>query len=621
MKFLCPFPRHATLLALLFLAVAHTAVSQDAGTKFRLAQTFEQTGDYERAARLYRELLEADPKSVPLFEGLQRVLIQLKRYDEVILLVQKRLASAPGDLNLRTTLAGIYQRSGREQEAQDEWDRAIALNPANPNSYRIVASSMMELRLLDRAVEIYRRGQKACGDSVLFALELAQLQSVMMDYTGASRELLRWLQRNPSQMAFVQGRMAAFVGKPDGRKAAMAVVGEALRDHEEVHFDELLAWLHLEGKEFGEAFELERRIDELTHARGSALLQFAHQAQKAGALEIAIRAYQEAMAVPVEKLSEAQFGYAGALAQLAGESDTLSQPLGAPWETQREAHPGYQDAIAAYQAVIRNFPHSQYSARSYYQIGVIQLERLFDLDGALRSFQKVGEEAGSVSAIRYAVALKVGIIDVARGDTAQAFQEFARVARAPDAIPDQSDEALFHCAELDFYAGRFERAISELDSISINLKADEANDAIALRAFLEENRTSAPAALRLYGRAEFLARQHKNSEAIAVLQQVVQEYPTSLLVDDALMRIGTLQRGAGMFNDALATYARLLTQFKEQSILLDRAQFAIAETWQFGLHEKSRAIQEYEQLLAEYPRSLFAGIARKRIRMLRGDAL
>jgi tetratricopeptide (TPR) repeat protein len=612
-----------SVILLGFLTGTGQSQIQDSATKFRLAQTFEMSGDFERAGELYGELYRKEPGNYVFFDGWQRMLVQLKRYDEAIILVRARLEGNPADLNLRSMLAGIYQRGGREQQAREEWDRAIAMNPANANAYRIIASSMIEYRLLEKAGEVYRRGRAALNDPLLFALELAQLESVMMDYTGAATELISWLRKNPAQVAFVQNRLASFVTKPDGRRAAIAVVERSLHEQDDVHLYEILGWLYLEGKEFDLAFAAYRSIDELTHAQGGALLQFAERVLKERAFDVAAHAFQEAIRAPLSpnKIPAARYGYANALREIATHGDTLSRAVSSPSQGHPEAQSKFGEAISAYQAIIREFPHSEFSAKALYQIGMIQFESLFDLNGALTSFQKVEEEAGSLGVIRFDVALKRGVVYTARGDTARAREQFAAVAGVLSALPDQNDEANFRLAELDFFAGRVEDAITRLDSIIVNTKADYANDALRLQAFLQENASTAKAALAEYGRAELLARQKKNTEAVALLEEVVRQYPGSLLIDDALMRIAGLQNAAGLYPEAIVTYTRLLTEFQGNSIALDRARFGLGEVYEFGLHDSSKAIVEYERLLADHPRSVFVGIARKRIRLLRGDPL
>ena len=76
-----------------------------------------------------------------------------------------------------------------------------------------------------------------------------------------------------------------------------------------------------------------------------------------------------------------------------------------------------------------------------------------------------------------------------------------------------------------------------------------------------------------------------------------------------------------MFQEAVATYDRLLVEMREQSRMPDRALFRKAEVQQFGLQRLSDAAGTYERLLVEFPNSVLANAARQRIRFLRGETL
>ena len=609
--------------AILLLGVSSSLCQTlDADTKFRLAQGLERAGELERAAQMYGELYLRNPSSPVLFDALQRVLVQLKHYDDAIALVRDRLSANPSDVALRGALGSVEYKAGREQEAYQEWDSILADNPKNVNVYRMLAGEMIENRLLDRAAEVYHRGRAASGDSSLFCLELAQLLVASMDYSGATNEYLRWLDRNPAQTGFVQNRMAAFSAKPDGRAAAIQAVQEALHEREDARRYELLGWLYLEGNEFDRAFTVYRTLDKLANRQGGALYEFAERAYKAGAFEVAARAYQEAIDAPMPKarIPYAMYGYATSLKDLGLQSDSVRGPFMNLAAQGQESTPVLDRAIAAFREIIGAFPHTEFSAKSWYQIGTLESDRFNALDGALASLGRAEQELQGVNVIRQQILLKIGEILILKGDTARAAQRFKNVAADPGATPDQIDEANFRLAELDYFVAHFDAAADRLASISLNLTANYANDALELEAFLTENRSSVPAALQEYAHASFLARQRKNSEAISVFRHVADTYPTAPLADDALMSAAMLLAKSGMFNDAVVLYGRVLTQFKEHGTLLDRAEFRIGEIYQYGLRDVPKALEAYEKLLVDFPRSIFAEESRNRIRQLRGEA-
>lgn len=612
-------------IRILFLLFAFWGISraQPQDLKFRLAQSYEQAGNFETAARLYEELLAKDQSNYVYFGSVHRMYLQLKRYDDAIALVQRRLVLTPGDLPTRASLASVYYKAGREEEAYAEWEKTIAAEPANPGVYRLVAQSMIENRLLDKTAELYRRARVACNDPNLFTLDLAQLLVTSMDYAGASTEFLSWLRQNPTQLGFVQGRIATFSNKAEGRSAAIEAVRNELRRSNDSKLYELLGWVYLEGKDYTNGFDAYRKLDNLTNAQGGQIYAFAERAFKERAFDVAAKAYLEAIKVPIApaKLPYAKYGYANTLKEMSALADTMRGVVTTGQVPATESQPQYVGAVAYFREIINEYPHSEFSAKSYYQIGTIQFERFFDLDGALASFESVEREFPGQNIIHYDVALKIGEVLTSRGDTARATAKYRFVAAAINATPDQHDEANYRLAELEYFGGKFQDAIQRLGDITMNLKADYANDALQLLSFLQENKTTGEAALAQFARAGFLAEQRRNTEAIPLFLNLIEKYPQALLIDDALMKVAALQTQARLYADAIKSYERLLSQFKENSIILDKAQFNIGEIYQFGVSDKTSAIMAYEKLLVDFPQSILVTTARKRIRELRGDSL
>ncbi len=615
---------YCCLLLLLSAAAATRSQTPDTQAKFRLAQGLEQAGELERAAEIYRELLNGDPQNYVVFDGLHRTLMSLKQYDAAIAIIKSRMTSFPADIPLHAMLGTAFYRAGREPEAMDIWNRTLTLNSANGQAYRVVAAVLIENRLLDRAAEVYRRGRRASDDPALFSIELAQLLSASMDYAGATAEYLRWLSQNPAQIGFVQNRMATYSWKEDGRAAAIATVRETLSTKpDDLRLHELLGWLYLEGKDFSQASGVYRTIDKLTRANGVAILGFADRVFRERAFDVAASAYREALLypLPAQQLVQARYGAACAAKELQISMDS-SQGFTVPGiRPSSESRTRYAGAMAAFSAIVEEYPNTEYSAKSLYQIGMIQLHQYYDLDQAMRSLNRVLAEPAAPPSLRTDIRLRLGEILIARADTVGAAGEFNAVVALPSATPDQHDEARLRLAELALFNGRSSDAITILDSISVNSQHDFANDALDLQVLLEENATAAPAALAIYGRAEFLARQRKNTEAIGLLLDLITRFPLAPIAEDALLRVGALYAEAGMFAEAVSAYDRLLTEMRENVRLPDRALFRKAELLQFGLHRSTEALVTYERLLVEFPTSVLANEARQRIRRLRGDTL
>ena len=84
-------------LTLCALTASSSGQQVDVVARLRLAQSFEQTGEWDRAATLYESLLESSPQNFVVLEGLRRAYTELKQYDKAMDLVRRQLLGNPAD--------------------------------------------------------------------------------------------------------------------------------------------------------------------------------------------------------------------------------------------------------------------------------------------------------------------------------------------------------------------------------------------------------------------------------------------------------------------------------------------------------------------------------------------
>lgn len=596
--------------------------------KLRLAQQYEQSGEWERSVSQYEELYKTDPANYVYFDGLRRGYAQLRLYDKAIALIDRRLETNPFDVVLLASLGGLYYDSGSDRKADSLWNIIIKLDPKNVGLYRVVAAQMMEHRLYERAVAMYKTGRTVTGNEIVFADELASLYFALQQYGNATAEFIKILRITPQQLPYVQSRITAFTIKDQGLRAAREVTREEVnRTPETVVLRQLYAWLAMEGKDYPSALEEYRIIDKLSRAGGAELFTFARRASQEGVYSVAARAFQEIVEKNISPalVPQARFGYAHALEDLSAESDTAKTIVGsnqnvqrpAPLATVAETQKSIQGVLQLFEAIIRDYPVSDLASQSYYRIGLIRMNRLFDLDGALDAFEQV-KKSGPLSQTTYEASLRIAEVHLGKNDLAASRKECERLLRIP--VPSYQQQAQFSIAELDYFEGQFDSCLARLRSLSTNLASDLSNDVLLLQYFIEENRSSNSAALAEFAKADLVKRQLKYSESLGRFNEIVRQYPNTLLIDDATMKIAELRLLLNQPNDALASLEHIVKDMPE-SILKDRAQMRIGEVFEFVLRDKTKAIEAYELLLVKYPNSLYTEEARKRIRLLRGDAI
>jgi tetratricopeptide (TPR) repeat protein len=624
------FPFRIATLLLVGVSVFNPIRAQDsdAAMKLRLAQSFEQAGEWEQAVALYEGLYRSSPANYVFFDGLRRGYTQLRAYDKAINLVERQLTLEKNDIGLLASLGGLFYESGAEQKADSVWNRVIQIDPKNIGLYRVVASQMMEHRLFDRAIDVYQKGRSATGNEDAFTDELATLYTVLQQYSAASTEFIKLLKATPQQLPFIENRIASFTIRGEGLRAATDVTqAELKKDPEDITLHKLFAWLSIEGKYYETALHEYILIDHLSQASGAELLGFAGRASQDKSYKVAADAFRSVIDLSRNPaiLAQARLGYAQAMENASTQSDSsivlnAAEPgseAGVPSGRVSETEKNFQGVVRLYEAVIKDYPNSEYAAQSLYRIGIIRMQRFFDLNGALDAFRQAKNITHSPEVANDA-SLRSAEVFVARNDLVSARKEYQALARSPLAVYQQ--RAQFSIAELDYFEGNADTALAELKPLTANLHSDLTNDALMLQYFILENRTSNPAALRAYAKADLLMRQQKYSEAFAQFNEVVQTFPTTLLVDDATMKIGELLLLLDRPNDALVTFRHIVDDMPE-SILRDKAQMKIAETYQGVLKDKAKATAAYEQILSKFPNSLYLEEARKRIRQLRGDSI
>lgn len=605
------------------LLLVPAAFGQDSNIQFRLAQELEQKGDYEHAVQVYEQLFAKDSTNYVFFDALRRGYLNLKRYDDAVHLIENCLAAAGSDLNLKAMLGEAYYRAGEEERAFAKWGEALALDPRNPQVYRFIANSMMQNRLFDRAVDVYLRGRKSCGDASLFSVELANLYAIVMNFAQATREYLGMVEQNNSQLNYVESRISTYSGRPDGLAAAISVVEEELKSkHEVLWLWRLLAWLYMEGKQFDRAYSVYLTIDQLSNARGSELFAFADRAFREKAYLTSYRAFRKLLDKHPENERRlyAQFGLARSMEELSRVlADSIESPDSLTFAA-NEPKPSFQQAVDLYERVAAEQPRSAVAAQALLRVGLIRYQRLFDLDGALEALQR-GEQAAPGTPTNFDIRMRVGEVWVAKGDLDRAEEAWRRLGERAALSPELRQEIEFDLAQLDYYRGQFDAAEEKLDAFVQQPQLDFTNDALMLQSLIKENRVPDDSALKLYARAEFNERQRKYSEAVGLLEEIPKDFPSSPLRDEALMKIAALQSSMKNYGEAVATYRRVTTDFGNDSAAVDRARLEIAEIYQFHLRDSRKAIEAYETLLEKNPNSIYADRARKRIRQLRGDEI
>jgi TolA-binding protein len=116
------------------------------------------------------------------------------------------------------------------------------------------------------------------------------------------------------------------------------------------------------------------------------------------------------------------------------------------------------------------------------------------------------------------------------------------------------------------------------------------------------------------------AFQNKTDDAIALLDKILEEHKGESITDQALYKQAKLYERKKDYHKAEANYLALIKDYGDD-ILADNAYFYLAELYNTQLNKPEEAQQLYETIIFEHQDSIYFVEARKRFRMLRGDAI
>ena len=186
-----------------------------------------------------------------------------------------------------------------------------------------------------------------------------------------------------------------------------------------------------------------------------------------------------------------------------------------------------------------------------------------------------------------------------------------------DAIGEQ---AKFKNAKLSYYIGEFKWAQTQLDILKAATSRLIANDAMALSLLISENfdPDSNTVALGFYSRADLLEYRNEDELAITTLDSIAKAFTYHPIFDEMLLLKAKIRIKQGRFTEADTLLGELVTKYPED-VFADEGLITRAKLNENTLKNIPHAMAYYEELLTNYPGSIYVIEARKKFRTLRGD--
>lgn len=571
-----------------------------------LAKQYFNDGDYEKAVVFYEKLVQKNPRRTDYSEGLVACYQQLERYSDAEQFLLKKIEDTYAFPTFFIELGYNYTLQDQPAKAGEYYQKAIGKIEENPNFGYSIGYRFQKYALLDEAITAYNRAMELKPE-LNYDFQLARIYGEQGHLEKMYQSYLNLIYDGRTSRSNVLRNIDDFISEnpSDPNNALLRkVLLKNAQKNPDILWNELLSWLFIQQKQYNSAFGQEKaiykRTDETSLDRMQNLGQIALEDKNFESATTVFEYIVDQSTDPVDKLN----------AQLhlidIDLEDVDSRKL---------------------QAIDKKFQQliAEYGNES----------RTLQLQIAYANFLTFKKEDPSpaIAMLKESLKLPLGrmataYVKLALGDILVFDQKFNQAliyfTQVQKSLKNDilAQDARFKVAQTSFYKGDFDWALTQLKVLRSSTSQLIANDAMQLSLLISDNslEDSTQTALKKYARADLLAYQNKNKEAIAMLEDILTNHKGEKIEDEALLKQGTLLEGQKKYEDAEFNYKKI-TEFYSTDILADDAYFALGELYRTVLNEPEKAMAQYEKIIYNYQDSYYFPKARKHFRRLRGDAI
>jgi tetratricopeptide (TPR) repeat protein len=596
--------RKLLLSILLLLFFFSLSWGQDVEKYFKDLEVVDQlisAGRAEEALKLVEELRKIHGDDPALMNLLKRAYMSTKSYDQVEKLIQNDLAKNPRSWRSYCELADLQLKTQKEQEARQNLKEAMELAPNEKTTYLEVALVYLRNGLTSDAMDSYKLARLRLNDPCIFSLDLAGIYEALADYKQAVEEYFLYMGNDSTKFDQIADRVNLLIQSQNNLDGIQLALEERIKNNPQDKYSQKLYGDLLFTRGNPElAFETYKTVDLLFGGKGRFILSFAQQCQTKRYFNQAIKACQFLLSdSPSKKL------VVKASLFIANSYEGLER---------------YKDAISTYQKIIdecqRENPLAFASemAQSYYRIGEIQLFHLKRPDEAFLSFQKVISNYPESKEFADAL-VRRGDCLMVQGNLDSAAVLFDKAVNDPRAESKQ-EEIKFKLTEINFYQGNFEEALEGYNrQVSDFPKGLYVNNSLERIVIIGDNQSLDRYLLSVFAQALLEEFQGEYDSALVKLEQIISAKSVNLS-DKAQFQKAQIYRQEKKFSSSLDVFQELIEKYP-QSFYCAQAQKLIGDIYRYDLVDEPKAIQAYEKVLKDFPRSLFVDEVREKLKELK----
>jgi tetratricopeptide (TPR) repeat protein len=598
------------LLILIFLIFCNFSFSQEAEQNtFFLAETYYRQGEYEKATQIYKKLYDKSPFNTSYLNRLISCYQETENYKTAEVLLKTKLQKDPTQTYLNVFLGYNYERQQLKEEATIYYEKAINSIDINDSYSSIIARLFKGYNLLDNAILAYQKGMNN-NKNANYNFQIAQIYGEKGDFKQMFEAYINLVDKNTSYLNLIQRYASIYITEDAENETNILFRKTLLRkavSNPKNEWNILLSWLFAQQKEYEKAFTQEKALYQRNPTDLSEIFSLGTIAFENKAYESAKQCFSfvnEKSFLNEEKIDANVYLVKIAVATKNPETESLFQSL----FTQFGKNAQTIELLVEYADFLTFTKNEPAQATTVLEEALGYSRTKFD---------------------KARIKLKLGDVLVFRGNFNKALIYFSQI-QTQLKNHELAQQARFKVAQTSYFKGDFTWAKAQLKVLKGSTTQLIANDAVALFLKITDNEPvdSIPSGLKQLARAELLAYQNKNEDALQEISNLFSSkdilinglVPGEVIYDDVLFLEAKLYIKQEKYEEAIVSLAKIIAA-DNQGILTDDVIFLIAETYHYNLNNIEKAQEYYQKIIFEHPSSIYLVEARKKYRQLRGDNL
>ncbi len=572
-----------------------------AQNEYLLAENYFRAGEYEKATTVYKKLYEKSPFNTTYLQRLISCYQETTQFVRAEELLKAKIQSNPSQVFLYVYLGYNYERQQQKETATIYYQKALSAIDEKSNYSGLIAAIFKHYSLIEYAITAYEKAMKN-NPKANYNFQIAQLYGEKGAFKKMFQSYIDLIDKNPDYVKNVQRYVSRYLTNDAESKNNILFRKTLLRKSASNPKDEwnlLLSWLFAQQKEYGKAFLQERALYQRNSEDLSQIFLLGKIAFENTDYDSAKQIFSfvnENALFDEEKLEANLYLAKIAMKTKSNQTEELFQRLFSTF--------GKNQATIKLQVLYADYLTFQKNNAS---------KAIEVLKNALGFSNSKFDKAR--------IKLKLGEVLVFTGKKNKALIYFSQIQTQLKNHP-LAQQATFKVAQTSYFNGDFTWAKAQLKILKSATTQLIANDAIALFLTITDNEPvdAIPSGLTAYAKADLLAFQNKNQEAVAVLKDILNKFKGQPIEDEALFKQATLFIKLQAFENAIVSFKKII-QGDPKGILRDDAHYALAELYNYQLNNPEKASEHYQKIIFDFASSIYLEDARKKYRKLRGDAL